>query len=137
MPRIKDQRMWHPDSVQQAASWWWWGGGRSVRKKEEDGEESQSARERKRGCFCGCRDNSLCLPAAWGTRATNVTQTKTRGTSVHRCVHAAMEQESDSGALQEEGYKHSGTASTQTCTMEAEGLWLVPFTVNTDGRMGK
>lgn len=72
-----------------------------------------------------------------GTRATNVTQTKTRGTSVHRCVHAAMEQESDSGALQEEGYKHSGTACTQTCTMEAEGLWLVPFTVNTDGRMGK
>lgn len=70
-------------------------------------EESQSARERKRGCFCGCRDNSLCLAAAWGTRATNVTQTKTRGTSVHRRAHASVEQESDSGVLQKEGHEHT------------------------------
>lgn len=32
---------------------------------------------------------------------------KTRGTSVYRRVCAAVEQESDSGALQEEGYKHT------------------------------
>lgn len=103
------------------------GGGGGVRGEKTGGgrEESQSARERKRGCFCGCRDNSLCLAAAWGTRATNVTQTKTRGTSVHRRAHAAVEQESDSGVLQKEGYEHT------------DGLWLVPFTVHTDGRMGK
>lgn len=82
------------------------GGGGGVRKQEEDVRRVK-VQEKERGCFCGCRDNSLCLAAAWGTRATNVTQTKTRGTSVHRRAHAAVEQESDSGVLQKEGYEHT------------------------------
>lgn len=55
-----------------------------------------------------------------GTRATNVKQTKTRGTSVHRRVRAAVEQESDSGASQEEGYKHKVLLRAHTRTMEAQ-----------------
>lgn len=138
----------HPDSIHNQ-EWRVW-------EKGEDREERQSERERE-AAFVTAETTVFVPLHHGGTRATNVKQTKARGTSMpgtHICtlidflLQRHRNKKSDSGDPVCAGRGWGGKkliykqtmrlcacvplhacmrASTQTRTMEADWLWLVPL----------
>lgn len=105
--RVDSDPISHPDSIHQPG-WRVW-------EKREDAEE-KAKRNRKRGCFCDWRDNSLCATPSWGYKGhqcqANKGQRHLCALRVCACAHThthihvlrlptekTQEQENDSGEL--------------------------------------